>query len=204
MILVTALASAVADPPKEKATAKKKAVELPPLNEKVRDDAEERLGQKVGNGQCTSLADQALKAAGASSSNHRETDQNYVWGQPVKTFKESLPGDILQFRDAVLEGKRSLSKLRVLSWHAEYPHHTAIVAEVKEQGRAIVVLHQNVGLVGTPVEKMQVVQKETIRVESLRKGNIWIYRPVPAGDLEEKPEPAGAGTESGGSPRRQS
>jgi hypothetical protein len=182
-MLATGLVTAYSDPPK----AKKKAFELPPLNEKVRDYAEEHLGQKVGNGQCTALAHQALQSAGAAKTSYRESDHNYVWGQPVKTFKEALPGDILQFRDAVLEGKRSLSKSRILTWHAEYPHHTAIVAEVKEGGRAVVVLHQNVGLPGMSVEKMQIVQKETIRVESLRKGNIWIFRPVPASELEEKP-----------------
>jgi hypothetical protein len=165
----------------------KKPVELPPLNGKVCDYAREHLGKKVGNGQCTSLAVEALQSAGAARSSYREPNQDYVWGRPIKTFKEALPGDVLQFRDAVFEGKKSLSRTRVMSWHAEYPHHTAIVAEVKENGRAIDVLHQNVGPSGTPVEKMQIVQRDTIRVESLKKGNVWIYRPVPIGELDERP-----------------
>jgi hypothetical protein len=153
-------------------------VPIPPLNQKVLEFARERIGKKVADGQCLSLAVEALRYAGAKRYPF-DPSGDFVWGRPVASFKEALPGDILQFRNAVFEGKRWITKRRWVSWHHEYPHHTAIVAEVREGGRVVAILHQNVGAHDADDATKQVVQEASIRPESLQAGGaVAIYRPV--------------------------
>ena len=177
--VVCVLASALGADPPTKPQAKAAAPALPPLNAKVLAFARENLGEKVLDGQCTSLARAALRAAGARRFPF-EGGGDFVWGEPVPSFREALPGDVLQFRDAVFQGKRWISKRRWISWRQEYPHHTAVVAEVRERGNVVVVLHQNVGPNDAPDSEKKVVQEGTIRTNSLAEGGkVWIYRPVP-------------------------
>jgi hypothetical protein len=151
---------------------------IPPLNQKVLEFASERIGKKVDDGQCISLAVEALRYSGAKRYPF-EPSGDYVWGRPVASFKEALPGDILQFRNAVFEGKRWVTKRRWVSWHYEYPHHTAIVSEVREGGRVVAILHQNVGAHDADDATKQVVQEASIRPESLQAGgSVAIFRPV--------------------------
>jgi hypothetical protein len=153
-------------------------VPIPPLNQKVLEFARERIGKKVADGQCLSLAVEALQYAGAKRYPFPPSG-DFVWGRPVASFKEALPGDILQFRNAVFEGKRWITKRRWVSWHHEYPHHTAIVSEVREEGRVVAILHQNVGEHDADDATKQVVQEASIRPESLQAGGaVTIYRPV--------------------------
>ena len=173
-----ALVGASDPPPKKKA---EKAVELPPLNKKVVDFACVHLGRKVGNGQCTRLAEEALKSAGARRMENSGLDADYVWGREIKSVKEALPGDILQFRDAVFAG-RTVTRSRITTWHTEYPHHTAVVSEIRDGGKTLVILHQNIGKAGDSDEKKQIVQRDTIRPESLTRGTVWIYRPLEPGE----------------------
>ena len=163
------------------------AVPIPPLNQKVLEFARERIGKKVADGQCLSLAVEALRYAGAKRYPF-DPSGDFVWGRPVASFKEALPGDILQFRNAVFQGKRWITKRRWVSWHHEYPHHTAIVSEVREGGRVVAILHQNVGAHDADDATKQVVQEASIRPESLQDGGaVAIYRPV-ARDEAENPE----------------
>lgn len=167
---------------------------LPPLNAKVVEFARAQAGKKVGNGECTSLAVAAYKEAGARRFRLNRVDGDYVWGRPVASFSEALPGDVLQFRDAVFKGRTPLPKRRVRIWHEEFPHHTAVVAEVKDGGRLLTLLHQNVGPDGTPEEKKKVVQEGTLRPLALQKGGrVWIYRPVgpddPFDPADNPPQP---------------
>jgi hypothetical protein len=154
------------------------AVPIPLLNQKVLEFARERIGKKVAYGQCLSLAVEALRYAGAKRYPF-DPSGDYVWGRPVASFKEALPGDILQFRNAVFQGKRWITKRRWVSWHHEYPHHTAIVSEVREGGRVVAIFHQNVGAHADDDATKQVVQEATIRPESLQAGGaVGIFRPV--------------------------
>jgi hypothetical protein len=156
------------------------AASIPPLNQKVLEFARERIGEKVADGQCSSLAVEALRYAGAKRYPF-DRSGDFVWGRPVASFKDALPGDILQFRNAVFHGKRWISKRRWVWWHQEYPHHTAIVFEVRDGGRVVAVLHQNVGLSDAKSASKQVVQETSIRPESLQDGGaVAIYRPVAA------------------------
>ena len=177
-----------APPQKGKAAA----VELPTLNRKVVEYATGRVGEKVGDGQCTALASSALRFAGARRFPFGGTGGDYVWGRPVGSFREAIPGDVVQFRDAVYEGKAWVTPRRWVSWHQAYPHHTAIVSGVRDGGKVVVLLHQNVGPDGASVEKKQVVSETTLRADSLMDGgHVWIYRPVAPDDEPPADSPPG-------------
>jgi len=154
---------------------------LPPLNAKVAEFARSKLGQPVGDGVCITLAVDALEAAGARRFPFSDPKGDYVWGEPVGDIKDALPGDILQFRDAVFKGKRSTGRGHYETWHHEYPHHTAIVARVAQSGKLLTVLHQNVALDGRPEAEKGNVTEGILRMDSLQKGG-WVkaYRPIPA------------------------
>jgi hypothetical protein len=110
-----------------------------------------------------------------------EPGGDFTWGQPIETFKEALPGDILQFHNAVFRGKKSLPKRRWVSWHQEYPHHTAIVSRVSEGGKLVAVLHQNVTVQGQAGKDSLNVQEGTLPMDSLQQGGwIRIFRPIAA------------------------
>jgi hypothetical protein len=169
---------------------------LPVLNEKVVAYARNQLGTCVGDGSCTSLAIAALKSAGARYYPMAEPGGEFTWGEPVESFKDALPGDILQFRNAVFRGRKNLPGGRWITWHHEYPHHTAIVSGVSERGKAVAILHQNVTGQGKDAKEALNVQEATIRVDSLQKGgSVRIFRPVAARtpyqrrQAEPSPEP---------------
>jgi hypothetical protein len=157
----------------------KKPEPLPPLNAKVHEFAKGSLGKPVGDGVCITLAVEALKAAGARRYPF-DRSGDYTWGEPVAEIKDALPGDILQFRDAVFHGQRPLGGGRTIWWHQEYPHHTAIVARVERGGKIVTIYHQNVATKGQAESEKGNVQEGELRMDSLQKGG-WIkaYRPVP-------------------------
>jgi len=163
--------------------ADKKPEPLPPLNAKVLEFARSSLGKPVGDGVCITLAVEALEASGAKRSSFREANGDYEWGDPVD-LKDALPGDILQFRDAVFHGQRSLGGGRTTRWHQEYPHHTAIVAKAERSGKLFTIYHQNVVTKGRSESEKGNVQEGELRMESLQKGG-WVkaYRPVPLEEL---------------------
>jgi hypothetical protein len=154
---------------------------LPPLNEKVLAFARTKLGTSVGDGNCTALARAALKDAGARYFPVMQRSGESTWGEPVASFKDALPGDILQFENVVLQGKKFVTRRRWVTWHYEYPHHTAIVAQVSDGGNVVVVLHQNVSIKGKDEKETQNVQETTLPMDSLQSGgSIRIFRPVAA------------------------
>ena len=171
LIFVTILALASAN-----AQVKK---ELPPLNAKVVEFSKSCLGEMVGNGECSTLAVEALKASGAKRFPFAR-DGDYVWGEPVASFKDALPGDIVQFRNAVFQGRsRPNSRGITTYWHYEFAHHTAIIQKVQERGQKVTFLHQNTGGEGVSEQDKRKVKQQTLRVDSLQPGGrIWIYRPM--------------------------
>lgn len=163
---------------------------IPILNQKVAEFAESQRGKKVGNGSCVTLAVEALRSANAKRFRLNRADGDYVWGRRVDDFKDALPGDILQFRDAEFKGKKYLTRRRWISWHESYPHHTAIVSEASEGGKVLTVLHQNVGPKGADDDEKQIVQTGTLRIDSLQKGGwVRIYRPIAPSGIESAPLP---------------
>ncbi len=153
---------------------------LPPLNAKVEAFTRSHLGRPVGDGICVTLAVEALRDAGARGPSFDEPNGDYTWGDPVASIKDALPGDILQFRDAVFQGKRSLGRGRWTTWHDEYAHHTAVVAKVSADGKLVTIHHQNVARDGQAEDTKGNVQEWVLRMDSLQKGG-WVraYRPVP-------------------------
>jgi hypothetical protein len=154
---------------------------LPELNEKVLAFARAKRGTSVGDGNCSALAIAALKDAGAQYYPWSQRSGALTWGEPVASFKDALPGDILQFENAVLDGKKFVTRRRWISWHHEYPHHTAILARVSDGGKVVVVLHQNVTMKGKDDKETMNVQETTLPIDSLQSGgSIHIFRPVAA------------------------
>ena len=150
---------------------------LPELNRKVLEFSRSQIGKQVGDGECCTLAYEALGAAGARRFRW-ERNGDYIWGRSVASFRDALPGDIVQFRDTVFDGTRWVTPERWVSWHNEYAHHTAVIARVRNAGREVVLLQQNVhnGADSTPIK---LVQEGTILLTSLQPGGrLWIFRPI--------------------------
>jgi hypothetical protein len=145
-----------------------------------------QLGHRVGDGECFTLTDRALRAAGAKSAadfGRVTPDGDYVWGQSV-ALSDLKPGDVIQFRgyrydrEVVTEdGNRRTTNTDF----QERPHHTAIVERADGNG-AVTVLEQNVPH-GGAVRRNQLFFTSgtttgggvttTIRVQ----GTVWFYRP---------------------------
>ena len=156
-------------------------VSIPPLNAEVAEFARSHLGQPVGNGICTTLAIEALRASGARRFPMNDPAGEYVWGEPVPNVRDVLPGDILQFRDAEFRGSRYIGNNRRETWRETYPHHTAIVVRTEDKGRIITICHQNVTLQGEDPAKVGQVREAILRMNTLQKGGqIRAYRPIPA------------------------
>jgi hypothetical protein len=156
------------------------------LNDKVLQFARDHMGEKVGDGQCTSLAVEALRSAGAKVDPFRD-DGNFVWGRQLEALKDAKPGDVLQFRDAVFRTRRRLPGGGIQISRSSYPHHTAIVAEVKGKASAkvLVILHQNYEAPGQDKALKQTVQRGTLYLADLQKGG-WIRAYRPEAEEDEK------------------
>ena len=162
---------------------------LPELNQKVVAFSREQLGKKVGDGSCSTLAVFALRQAGARSWPSDVSNGDFVWGTEVKSAKEALPGDIIQFRDIVFKGRRNLRGGRWISWMRTYPHHTAVVAGVSNGGKVVAILHQNVGDEDADDSVKKIVQEGTLRMVELQPGgSMHFFRPVVATSVPPKPE----------------
>jgi hypothetical protein len=147
------------------------------LREKVVKYCKEHKGQMVGDGECGTLAQSALQEAGAKPVNEFAESPgpgDFAWGELVfvlemkggKRVREPAdakagPGDVIQYRDAAFRKGGGI---------AVFPHHTAIVAEVKSNGDLVVYEQNNLG-------KKEVTQG-TLSPGSLAGGWIRVYRPV--------------------------
>jgi hypothetical protein len=72
----------------------------PNMSRRIVAYAQQKSGTRVGNGECFTLADKALKGAGAKSAADFGTvtrDADYKWGSTVP-LTDLQPGDIIQFR----------------------------------------------------------------------------------------------------------
>ncbi|GMF07923.1 unnamed protein product [Ambrosiozyma monospora] len=147
---------------------------------------EVKLGSKVGDGECWTLAHDALEK---SCGKHAFVSSGYCHGAilytligsekkgvPPSVVKESVTdelkrGDILQFTSC---GFRYPNKALFFG----DPNHTSEAAEVKpspdnSQFQKVVVLHQN-------VNGHKIVSTEEIELDKLMEGKLEVYRPVDA------------------------
>ncbi len=137
-----------------------------------------KVGHRVGDGECWTFAENALKNANAKTSNDImgadgvNSDADYVWGTPV-SLANLMPGDIVQFNYYTVHVDAADG-----SWWEESrgdPRHTAIVASVGSNGK-VVVYEQNVPD-GGAVKKTTLYFKNTDSITV--GGNWWFYRPIP-------------------------
>src|SRR5262249_12684357 len=73
--------------------------DIPELNSEVRKFAEDYRGKQVGNGECWTLAADALTAAGAQRPGVKGVPVS-VFGRELKRGEAILPGDVAQFEKA--------------------------------------------------------------------------------------------------------
>lgn len=152
------------------------------FNSKVIGFARKSIGKQVGDGECATLAVEALKEAGAKPNRDYKDSPNegdYVWGELVYGLEitsslrtESTPvgttvktGDIIQFRDAKFAGKQGGG-----NYSSEAAHHTAIIVSAGKDLKTLEVLQQN-------VNGKKTVAAATIKLGDLRSGWVKIYRP---------------------------
>ena len=147
------------------------------VREKVVKFCKEHKGETVGDGECGTLAQAALREAGARPVNEFAESPgpgDFAWGELVfvvefsggKRKKEpadakAKPGDVIQYRNAAFRKGGGI---------AIFPHHTAIVVQVKSNGDLVVYEQNNLG-------KKEVTQG-TLSPGSLAGGWIRVYRPV--------------------------
>lgn len=146
------------------------------INQNVIAWARGRMGQQVGHGECWDLADQALRKAGAHSSNSTEADADYEWGAEIRV-SDATPGDVLQFRDYTVTTTTTISKkftdgaeqIDTEEQTLERPHHTALVDSNPGNGW-ISILEQNVPPKGKRVQKLKLATRSmTIPPKSVHK-----------------------------------
>lgn len=130
---------------------RRRAVELPL---KLVAFCKDRLGKKVGNGECWTLADEAFKACGLK----RPDGEVRVWGRLLDLKEEEIEaGDIVEFRSARFsDGTRT------------GPEHTAVVVKGGRRERATIA-EQNWG------EKT--VREAPFDAGALLEGEVMVYRP---------------------------
>jgi len=133
---------------------------IPSLNKEIIKYVDTKLHKKVGNGECWTLAAEALNTVNA------KWDGQFTFGDEVNWEKECIyPGDIIQFKNVTVKYKDGNTIIT-----EKMPQHTAIIYEVKGEGD-FVLANQNVGgkkkVVLTPLD-----------MKNITKGKYHIYRPV--------------------------
>jgi hypothetical protein len=118
--------------------------------------ASDSIGRKVGNGQCWTLAAEAMRASGA------EPPKGYTYGNRVE-LEDVKPGDILQFKTARFDEPGYWAIMGS-------PDHTAVVQSVGRD--RIYMLHQNFA-------GKKIVQPFDINPNNMSSGTMEAWRPVP-------------------------
>ena len=140
-------------------------------NQKVVVWARGHLGKQIGKGLCWDLGEQALKQAGAKTSNDLGPvgkDTDYIWGDPIDDVKDIEPGDILQIRDHLVTTTTKTEYVfqdgsRVTHTDegtAKRGHHTAIVNGMLDDSGAVRTLEQHVRPGGDVVQNMRLFTRD--------------------------------------------
>ena len=129
---------------------------LPEVNQKVVEYCKSKVGTQVDRGECWDLAKFALDYA------HAKWNPPYNYGEKFNYKKGGLlPGDIIQFENVTF--KWDLGAM-------SFPHHTAVVMEVKGDGK-ITIAHQN--FAGS--KKVQLTE---LNLNYHKKGTLDFFHPV--------------------------
>lgn len=128
------------------------------ISQQVVGYAAARTGQQIGDGECWTLVNEALRTVGAITPLSSNFD-TYVFGQEV--YRDFRAGDIIQWENVTLQnGNSSYS----------FPHHTSIIASAN--GNIVNVYHQN-------INGDRRVRYDTYDLGSKKTGLIRVYRPIP-------------------------
>lgn len=155
------------------------------INAQVVSFAEGKSGQRVGDGECFALADQALKKAGAKSAADFGTitdEADYKWGTQV-SLADVKAGDIVQFRDYEFTRREDKDDGAWKERSEKRPHHTAIVKSVDGNG-LLTVLEQNAPK-RSAVRQIQLgfsntsFSQDSTKITMTTTGSVWFYRPQP-------------------------
>ena len=158
----------------------------PALSDQILAFVRGKIDSVHGDGECFTLADDALKAAGARSAadyGKVAPDVDYVWGKAV-TRTALQPGDIIQMKGYRVEIEETTTDEKggqqINEIFEERPHHTAIVESIGTDGR-VTVVEQNYP-VGTGVTRNVLhLTSATYSSGSTTskvkvKGTMWYYR----------------------------
>jgi hypothetical protein len=156
------------------------------MSDRIVSYASRQRGDCVGDGECYTLVNRALRAADAkTAADYGAVSPNadYVWGASV-ALADLRPGDVIQFRDYTytrVSVTDDDSGTATDEEEGERPHHTAIVQSV-DGGGVVTVWEQNAPE-GSAVRRTQLFftsgrttrgnTTTTIRVS----GTFWFYRP---------------------------
>lgn len=141
------------------------------------------LGKKIGDGECWTHVETALKESGGKTSSDImgagkvTADADYIWGTQIEDLRGGVAvGDILQFRDFVWEDVTETKTTHPDgswetggTWREERPHHTAIVEKALGQG-AVEVIEQNVPAGGS-------LKRTKLRLTSFRGPTVTEKKP---------------------------
>jgi hypothetical protein len=112
--------------------------------------------QGVGSGECTALATEALRYAGARLPGQAQAS----WGNELEDARGRPAGDIIQFEDAVFVRRRVRDDGAMVTLTFMYPHRTAIVERGPKP--VPVILHENAGVAGGDQDGQKAVKEWTI------------------------------------------
>ena len=158
----------------------------PGMAERIVSFARLENGHRVGNGECFTLVDRALRSAEAKSAADYGSitpQSDYVWGTPV-SLAGLQPGDIIQFRNYRYQREivtETPTATDTEEDEQERPHHTAIVQSVDGNG-AVTVWEQN-SPEASPVTRTQLFFTARTTTSGNRttrirvQGSFWFYRP---------------------------
>ncbi|MFO0870244.1 MAG: hypothetical protein U0935_15050 [Pirellulales bacterium] len=150
--------------------------------------AKANMSRKVGDGECATLAAQALRNGGFKSRQlpDRPSSGDYVWGTRIATITPSnrstnftqvfAAGAILQMRNVELRGANPGGG----TYYRTAGHHTGVVGlwGRDSKGRYMEVYEQNVGPTGKSDAAKKIVQVNRYYLDDLVKGTIWVHKPI--------------------------
>ena len=151
------------------------------INSKVLSFSRAQMGRRVGNGQCTSLATEALARAGAHGIiRDFPGPGDYVWGtlaarvgansagvSGIASLNRARGGDVIQMRNVFLQGRSPSGG----TYWMRADHHTAVLESADPYRGTITVLHQNWNGSG--------VRRDVFALGDMKRGWMRIYRPIP-------------------------
>ena len=143
----------------------------------------ESMEQRIGDGECWTLIDEALRSSGAHYAEHYRFGSLITQGTATDETDLSrvLAGDIIQFDQAYFEGTDG-------SWsRAGEPNHTAMIRSVDPVQNHITVYEQN-SPIGGPTKIGE------YSFSDLKEGGFYIYRAIP---IESSPETSHCDAPSG-------